>query len=166
MGNISAAVCAAILGVAGLAVPAQAADEPVTFFKLYGSITGGRLSFPGTGKCLDAALEEIDQDGGKVQMWTCGFGGAEQQWRFEYPDESGGALVINEANGKCLDVALEEIDQEGGRLQLYQCTGGPEQRWELNPHQGDMLIRSQATTGYLGVPSVYDGAPVGLYGKG
>jgi hypothetical protein len=165
MRKVTAALCAAILGVAGLAAPARAGDEPVTFFKLYGSGTGGMLYFPRTDKCLDAALEEIDRDGGKVQMWTCGFGGDEQQWRFEPGDVGEGTLIINVANGKCLDVALEEIDKEGGRLQMYQCTGGIEQRWNVSPHQGDILISSKATKGLLGVPSVYDGAPVGLYGK-
>ncbi|GGU36535.1 RICIN domain-containing protein [Lentzea flava] len=166
MGKIPAAVCAAILGVAGLAAPAQAAAEPVTFFKFYGSGTGGKLYFPGTDKCLDAALEEIDRDGGKVQMWTCGFGGDEQEWRFEHSsDPYEGSLIINVANGKCLDVALEEIDLEGGKVQMYQCTGGIEQRWYVSPHQGDILVKSRATKGLLGVPSVYDGAPVGIYGK-
>lgn len=168
MGKFSAALGVAILGVTGLAVPAQAADEPITFPKMYGSGRGGTINLPGTGgKCLDAALEEIDRDGGKVQMWTCGLGGAEQRWRYEYVgDSSGQAYVINEANGKCLDIALEEIDQEGGRVQMYQCTGSVEQRFTVVYHQGDLFITPVATKGFLGAPGIYEGAPIGIYAKG
>ncbi|MGW6448107.1 RICIN domain-containing protein [Lentzea sp. NPDC055074] len=170
MGKIAAALSVAILALTGLAAPARAADEPIVFSRLTGSIAGagGKIYFqePGnrTDKCLDAALEEIDRDGGKVQMWKCGFGGDEQIWTWaEHP--LGGTQIINKANGKCLDVALEEIDQEGGRLQLWQCTGSIEQAWYVSPHMGDLFLDSRATKGSFGAPGDYDGAPVGLYRK-
>ncbi|WP_329789710.1 RICIN domain-containing protein [Lentzea sp. DG1S-22] len=166
MGKLPAALGAVVLLAAVLVVPARASAEPVTFPKLHGSGRGGTISLPGTGRCLDAALEEIDRNGGKVQMWTCGLAGDEQQWRYDHlPDIGAGAYIVSQANGKCLEVAPEELGAEGGRLQMWDCTGRVEQRWEVIHHQGDLFLTSKATRGVLGVWSVHEGAPIGVHGK-
>ena len=36
-----------------------------------------------TGRCLDADLNTINQQGTKVQVWNCS-GGSNQQWQFEF----------------------------------------------------------------------------------
>ncbi|MEU0884715.1 RICIN domain-containing protein [Lentzea sp. NPDC005914] len=166
MGRLIAALSAVVLGVLGTTGTAQAADEPWLASGLWGSSAGEvRIQFARTDKCLDAALEEIDNNGGKVQMWTCGLGGDEQYWYAEYHEEWGASLVRNKANGKCLDVALEEIDLDGGKLQMWDCTGNIEQRWTFQSHQGDLFMESMAVRGAFGAPSLTDGAPIGLYNK-
>ncbi|GGU36528.1 RICIN domain-containing protein [Lentzea flava] len=168
MKKIPAAVCAAVLLVTALVAPAQAADEPVLFkwpFSGYGHVaTPIMFRTPASGMCLDAALEEIDRDGGKVQLWTCGFGGDEQRWNLEPHPLGGGFQIVSVANGKCLDAALEELEQEVTRLSLWQCTGGVEQLWQGGYHTGDLLIYSGAKwRSVFGAPGVYDGAPVSLH---
>ncbi|MEU4803276.1 RICIN domain-containing protein [Actinosynnema sp. NPDC023587] len=146
------------------ATPAGAAPFTSGRYTAWGD---GRLELRGTGLCLDAALEEIDVEGGRVQLWTCGLGGDEQKWT---PVSHGrGTLLVNRLNGKCLDAALEEIDLEGGRVQMWTCgLGGDEQLWTFDSHQGDVFIDSRATNGKLGVgrlDDLHSGAPVGVWHK-
>ncbi|KJK45418.1 hypothetical protein UK23_26215 [Lentzea aerocolonigenes] len=161
-----AALSAVVLGVLGTTGAAHAAGEPWLSSGLWGSGSGySTIRFAGTDKCFDAALEDIGEDGGKVQIWTCGLGGDEQLWAPEYHEEWGGTVVRNKANGKCLDVALEEIDLEGGKVQLYECTGNIEQLWRFDTHSGDLFLESKAVKGRFGAPSLTDGAQIGLYQK-
>ena len=71
------------------------------------------------GKCLDVA-GNAQQDGTKVQLYTCN-GGASQQWR-----EEGTALVS--AGGFCLDVTNDDSDDRTP-LQIWDCSGAPNQQW-------------------------------------
>lgn len=76
-------------------------------------------------KCLDVELSEIDQDGGKVQIWEY-HDGINQKWYF---DDVG--RLVN-GGGKCLDVESSEIDQDGGKVQIWECHDGTNQRWQFD----------------------------------
>ncbi|MBB5955750.1 hypothetical protein FHS29_002331 [Saccharothrix tamanrassetensis] len=160
--GVALAACAALVTAA---TPATA--DQVTGGR-YWQHGDGKLELYRTGLCLDAALEEIGRNGGKVQLWTCGMGGDEQRWDAVQTDR-GGQLLVNRLSGRCLDVALEEIDLEGGRVQLWDCGwGGDEQLWQIDRHQGDVFIDSRATRGRLGVrgqEDLRDGSPVGMWFK-
>ena len=73
-------------------------------------------------KCLDVESSEIDQDGGKVQIWEY-HDGINQKWYF---DDVG--RLVN-GGGKCLDVESSEIDQDGGKVQIWECHDGINQKW-------------------------------------
>lgn len=167
MGKITAALCAAILGMTSLTAPAQAADDPVLFNTPFDGIwwdtTQIKFRGPAAGKCLDAALEELDRDGGKVQLWTCG-SGDEQRWNVVRHPSGSGSEIVNVANGKCLDAALEKLEEEVTPLSLWECSGGVEQRWSVGYHSGDLFVTHvHKSSDRFGVPSVYDGAPLSLY---
>ncbi|GAA5152233.1 MULTISPECIES: RICIN domain-containing protein [Amycolatopsis] len=84
------------------------------------------------GRCLDADLNTMGTNGGKVQLWDCN-GQPQQSWT---PLRD---ATIRSANARCLDADLNRIGFNGVKVQLWDCNGQPQQRWFL---QEDGSIRS------------------------
>jgi hypothetical protein len=72
------------------------------------TFTGGTITAFGN-KCLDVT-KGVDQDGTKLQVWTCSANNANQQWYYSKWDNT----VTWTGKGKCIDVA--EGNQADGTL--------------------------------------------------
>jgi hypothetical protein len=97
----------------------------------FGIVTVGVPPF----KCLDAEKSpghNPDQNGDKVQLWTCIPGAANQQWLVS----SGPAPFngIENGDGFALDAendATHNPTQNGDKVQMWQWTGNANQLWEI-----------------------------------
>jgi len=74
-------------------------------------------------RCLDAATQNIGQNGTTMQLWDC-LPGTNQNWWY-YTD----GTIRNAESGRCLDAALQNIASNGTTVQLWQCNGGLNQKW-------------------------------------
>ncbi|MFF3115485.1 RICIN domain-containing protein [Kitasatospora sp. NPDC057904] len=89
-----------------------------------------------SGRCLDAAWQDIGGNGTKMQLWDCyGVGQSNQLWKFTRATND--PLVYNltvQANGRCLDGAYEEIYYNHGKTQLWDCYGPGQvnQLWRIS----------------------------------
>ncbi|CAF1206514.1 unnamed protein product [Adineta steineri] len=81
-----------------------------------------------SGKCLDVALDQIYQDGGKVQQWDCHYHSDNQQWFFDH------SRLVNKKSGKCLDAPWGWW-WAGARLSQWHCHDRVNQKW-LDHHGG------------------------------
>jgi hypothetical protein len=78
------------------------------------------------GICLDAS--QRSSNGGKVHMWACNTGNANQQWN--YNPTTG---QIKNRHGICLDAA--QRSSNGGKVHMWACnTGNANQQWSLSLH--------------------------------
>jgi Ricin-type beta-trefoil lectin domain len=121
-----------------LSGPAGASAAPHS--KPFTQPSGARVSSSGTaihtfysGKCLDADLNTINDNGAVVQLWDCNYED-QQLWYLT------GDFAIHVAyNGRCLDADVNHIFDNGDRVQLWECNGSPQQKWYV---YGDYTIRS------------------------
>lgn len=107
-------------------------------------------------KCVDVAGDDVDTNGGSVQLWDCqnlvtgAPGGrsesADQQWSYDSGTETLRTL------GRCLDVANNSTLQ-GTEVGLWSCNGNGGQKWVprsdgsvLNPQSGYCLDSPNGTT--------------------
>ena len=78
------------------------------------------------GICLDAS--QHSSNGGKVHMWACNTGNANQQWN--YNPTTG---QIKNRHGICLDAS--QRSSNGGKVIMWACnTGNANQQWSLSLH--------------------------------
>ena len=78
------------------------------------------------GICLDAS--QRSSNGGKVHMWACNTGNANQQWN--YNPTTG---QIKNRHGICLDAS--QRSSNGGKVHMWACnTGNANQQWSLSLH--------------------------------
>jgi hypothetical protein len=80
------------------------------------------------GRCLDANLDLIGQNGTPIQLWDC-WGGQNQGWDIKFHFASSAQLF---ETGKCIDANLGFIGQDGTPIQLWDCWGGQNQAWFFN----------------------------------
>ncbi|TFK18780.1 macrofage activating glyco protein [Coprinopsis marcescibilis] len=73
-------------------------------------------------KCLDVT-EGLNQDGTKLQIWTCSPNNANQQWFYSKWDNT----VAWTGRGKCIDLTDGNLT-DGNQVQIWGC-------WNLNPNQ-------------------------------
>jgi hypothetical protein len=81
-----------------------------------------------SGRCLDANLLFIGQNGTPIQLWDC-LAGQNQGWNINFHIANSVALF---ETGKCLDANLGFIGQNGTPIQLWDCWGGQNQAWFFN----------------------------------
>ncbi|RXW13087.1 hypothetical protein EST38_g12765 [Candolleomyces aberdarensis] len=87
------------------------------------TFTGGTMRAFGN-KCLDVK-EGVNQDGTKLQVWTCSANNANQQWYYSKWDNT----VTWTGKGKCIDVA-EGNQADGTLIQVWGCYNkNPNQVW-------------------------------------
>ncbi len=79
----------------------------------------------GGGKCLEVALEDLVENGGKVQISECN-GSIQQQWNIDALGH-----LVNEG-GKCLDIHAPDLNVDGGKVQTWDCGDVDQQKWALN----------------------------------
>lgn len=84
-------------------------------------------------KGLDAATQEISENGDYVQLWQFN-GGFNQEWYPEKTGPYGSYRIVNRADGKCLDGALQNIGLNGDFVQLWSCNGRSNQDWFIKQH--------------------------------
>ena len=83
------------------------------------------IMIKGHHKCLDAA--QRNSNGGKVHMWGCNSGNANQFW--EYNKKTG---QIKSEYGKCLDHGANY--KNGGKVHMWNCDSGnvnPNRQWKV-----------------------------------
>jgi hypothetical protein len=96
-------------------------------------------------RCLDAATQNINSNGDKVQMWDCfndRFNHPNQWWLalnvLEENEYAGSTQLINAQSGLCLDVDNSRGFVNGAKVQLWQCFDDagshPNQWWSFGPH--------------------------------
>ena len=74
-------------------------------------------------------------NGGKVHMWACDTGNANQQWN--YNPTTG---QIKNLHGICLDASQRGAN--GGKVHMWACgTGNANQQWNYNPTTGQIKNR-------------------------
>jgi hypothetical protein len=78
-------------------------------------------------KCLDADINTGNNDGGIVQLWTCGPWN-QQDWEV-WPD----GHLYNVRFQKCLDADINTGNNDGGKVQLWTCGPWNQQWWEIWP---------------------------------
>jgi len=82
------------------------------------------------GICLDASQRSTN--GGKVHMWGCNTGNANQQWAYD-----GATGQIKSQHGICLDASQRSTN--GGKVHMWGCnTGNANQQWKYNPTTGQI----------------------------
>jgi len=110
----AAFAAAAMLALAGgLAVAASPAE----------AASGSAVTIKTNGKCLDADLNRINNDGAKIQLWDCN-GSNQQKWYW-----GAGNTIRSGFNGKCLDADANSGGVNGTKVQLWSCNGTAQQRW-------------------------------------
>jgi hypothetical protein len=82
-------------------------------------------------RCLDAAVQSINSNGTKMQLWDCN-GGNQQGWRLDSATLGQRTRIVNAHSGRCLDAAVQSINSNGTKMQLWDCNGGDQQLWVLN----------------------------------
>jgi len=78
--------------------------------------------------CLEVQAQQIDRNGGLVQVSSC-VGGVNQQWYFDRQKR-----LRNRANDKCLDIDSATMDVNGGKVQLWACHDRSNQQWSPMYH--------------------------------
>ncbi|MBV8931522.1 MAG: ricin-type beta-trefoil lectin domain protein [Kutzneria sp.] len=150
------------------ATGAQASEAGHSVSWIYNEDTGTLVS---NGKCLDADLDSIDNNGTKVQLWDCN-GSTEQQWQID-DINADGTVVRNAMSQRCLDADINSIDSNGTKVQLWDCDGSTEQQWrfgrgELPYNITNLASHDAGYERYLTTPPSDDqpenGTPVGLWG--
>ncbi|KAJ2918133.1 hypothetical protein MD484_g2246, partial [Candolleomyces efflorescens] len=87
------------------------------------TFTGGTIRAFGN-KCLDVK-DGVNQDGTKLQVWTCSADNANQQWYYSKWDNT----VTWTGKGKCIDV-VEGSQADGTLIQVWGCYNkNPNQVW-------------------------------------
>lgn len=109
---------------------AKAGDLPA--FAFYVPITNGY-----DGLCMDAETDSggnPNENGDKVQLWTCNSGAVQQYWNISATIGAYGPLTNEYGNHLCLDAESDGASNpsdEGDRVQLWSCSGASNQQWEL-----------------------------------
>jgi hypothetical protein len=128
----------AILGNASCAIdPEIQPTEDVTDHVTQESIIPDQFSFfnQNSHRCLDAALQSINNNGTTIQLWDCN-SGDQQIWQLDTTEIGQWTRVINAHSHRCLDAALQSINSNGTTIQLWDCNGGDQQLWRLtNSHE-------------------------------
>lgn len=102
------------------------------------------------GRCLDAHLGAINQNGTPVQLWDClGPGQLNQQWYVEEVSYYSEYRIINAASGRCLDAHAGLLHQNGTPVQLWDCLGNNQwnQIWQLywDTRYHEYIFRNKAS---------------------
>ncbi len=75
------------------------------------------------GKCLEVHAPDLNNNGGRVQLWQCN-GSKQQEWLFD-------RYGIRSGAGKCLNVNPREQDKNGAPVQIWDCNGSKQQMWRV-----------------------------------
>lgn len=78
-------------------------------------------------KCLDADLNTINANGGRVQLWQCN-NSQQQQW-IAYRNAEGFIVLVNNLSNKCLDANPNTLYNNPAQVYLWECNGSPQQQW-------------------------------------
>ncbi|MEU5977808.1 RICIN domain-containing protein [Streptomyces sp. NPDC047315] len=88
--------------------------------------------------CLDADANTIDQNGTKIQIWTCNRN-ANQTWYFSTARYNTSYFEIQIGEGdqptRCLDVDANTLPANGTKIQLWDCNGNSNQVWFFDIRQ-------------------------------
>jgi hypothetical protein len=95
------------------------------------------------GRCLDADVSHIGENGDVVQLWSCS-GSPQQIWY----GSSDNAIHVG-YNGRCLDADVNHIFENGARVQLWDCNGSAQQRW--------LVSRPFSESTYSTIRTLYNG---------
>jgi hypothetical protein len=140
LGWVIAAVL--VVGVPGLGVPAHAQPAHVASHTFVASpaslpVNGSviRITNQVTGRCLDADLNTVNQNGTRVQLWDCLPGTpGNQLWQVRN-SLSGVALQSLYPPYRCLDADINGWTN-GVRVQLWDCNGTAVQAWYMDSASG------------------------------
>jgi len=122
------AFMAAVVMTMGLpsVISTSAAQAAVVSTPAQAAVPGSPITAARNGKCLDVDWPRINQDGAKVQLWTCN-GSVQQKW---YRSSDG--TIHSGYNGKCLDIDVNHALYNGSVAQLWTCNGSYNQRWSVH----------------------------------
>lgn len=104
---------------------------------------GSAIDAPG-GRCIDAAGDDVGENGAAIQLWDCQTNAADQKWAL-----TDGTL---RSMNRCLDIAGNSTANNAA-VQLWDCNGVGGQQWVqqangtlLNPQSGRCLSIPADTT--------------------
>jgi hypothetical protein len=103
-----------------------------------------------SGRCLDADLNTINNNGTRVQLWDCDPYAAQQAFYItEIPE--GYLRFQNVASGRYLDADLASINTNNTRIQLWDYVGGATNQWWATTviPEGYLRFQSPASGRYL-----------------
>jgi Ricin-type beta-trefoil lectin domain len=107
-------------------------------------------SLPGYNLCLDAETDSggnPDENGDKVQLWTCNSGAIQQRWDIHFTVGSYGSITNDYGDHLCLDAeddADSNPNDEGDKVQLWSCSGAANQQWTLESVTGGYYLFDNA----------------------
>jgi hypothetical protein len=117
-------------------------------------------------KCLDIPAQSLNQDGAKVQQWSCITGNDNQL--FSLVPVGDYYKIVSLASHKCLDIPAQSLNQDGAKVQQWGCiTGNDNQLFRLVPVGDYYKIVSVASHKCLDIPAQslnQDGAKVQQWG--
>jgi hypothetical protein len=98
---------------------------------------GSNIKNGNGGRCLDADIFTIPNNGTKIQLWDC-FASrpANQTWTLTPTPEPDVYQIRTQFNDKCLDADANTIGHNGTKVQLWDCRGlSANQLWIVRPTQ-------------------------------